>query len=158
MGPRGPITVSWELALSRAFAEALLESRHIGRNFDRASDVTRVRTLKPEAADSRVNPAWNLAPAVFVEIDSPRDIVANALSSAAATRNRRGIQVLSRPVVVEVFCPLTHPPCPCSTGISRRPSWPGSMRAIGVAVVTCLQCFVDSELFVLLMPWASVCS
>ena len=103
MGPRGLITVSWELALSRAFAEALLESRHIGRNFDRASDVTRVRTLKPEAADSRVNPAWNLAPAVFVEIDSPRGIVAIALSSTAATRNRRGIEVLSRPVVADVF-------------------------------------------------------
>jgi hypothetical protein len=92
-----------ELALSRAFAEALLESRHVGRNVDRASDVTRVRTLKPEAADLRVNPAWNLAPAMFVEIDSPRRIVANALSSAAATRNRRGIQVLSRPVVADVF-------------------------------------------------------
>ncbi len=89
MGPRGLITVSWELALSRAFAEALLESRHIGRNLDRASEVTRVRTLKPEAADSRVNPAWNLAPAVFVEIDSPKRIVAIALSSADATRNRR---------------------------------------------------------------------
>jgi hypothetical protein len=76
------------------------------------AQVTQVRTSKPEAADLRVNPAWNLAPAVFVEIDSPRGIVAIALSSAAAIRNRSGIEGVSQPVVVKVFRPLDSSPLP----------------------------------------------
>jgi hypothetical protein len=106
MGPRGLITVSLKLAVSRAFSLRRTHSRHLRAWAGSSTEVTRVRTLKPEAADSRVNPAWNLAPAVFVEIDSPRGIVAIALSSAAATRNRCGIQGLSQPVVVKVFCPI----------------------------------------------------
>lgn len=106
IGPRGLITVSLNLAASRAFSSRRGNSRHLEAWAGAPTEVTRVRKLKPEAADSRVNPAWNLAPAVFVEIDPPKGIVAIALSRAAATRNRRGIEGLSQPVVVEVFRPL----------------------------------------------------
>ncbi|MFY7872963.1 MAG: hypothetical protein ACOVQL_11350 [Limnohabitans sp.] len=106
IGPRGLITVSLKLAASRAFSSRRANSRHLEAWAGAPTEVTRVRKLKPEAADSRVNPAWNLAPTVFVEIDSPKSIVAIALSRAAAIHNRRGIEVVSQPVVVDVFCPI----------------------------------------------------